>query len=64
MIITVIHLYADVLYIEMAGCSPKVSGVQSTGGFMIADHTGSVENGGSCNDQLTSVKLQLRIILR
>ena len=49
------HLNGDVLYIEMAGCSAEVSGVQSTSGFMVADHAGFVQLGSSCHDQLTLV---------
>ena len=51
------------LYIEVAGCSPEVSGVQSASGLMVADHTGFVELSGSQYDQLTLVKLQVWVLL-
>ena len=57
------HLYADVLYIEVAGCSSEVGGVERPGGLDIADHPCSVQCGSSCHYQLTSVILQNGILL-
>ena len=37
--------------------------MEGTSGLMVTDHTGFVKLSGSCHDQLTLVKLQVRILL-